>query len=117
MIVSVALNTLLISTFGAVALYLVWCVMKRGSRSVLNSILFGIDTVSTALGKAGSWCILILTFAMSYEVFARYLLQAPTEWAFDVSYILYGALFMLAGPYALTRNAHVRGDFAYRSWS
>ncbi len=117
MIVSAALNALLIGTFGAVALYLVLCVIRRGSRSVLDSILFGIDTVSTVLGKTGSWAILLLTLAMSYEVFSRYLLQSPTEWAFDVSYILYGALFMLAGPYALTRNAHVRGDFAYRSWS
>jgi len=39
------------------------------------------------------------------------------EWAFDASYMLYGTLFMMAGPYALSRNAHVRGDFIYRSWS
>lgn len=116
MIVSAALNALLIGCFALVGLYLAWCIVKRGSRSVLDAVLFGIDTVSTMLGKTGSWAILILTFAMSYEVFSRYLLQSPTEWAFDVSYILYGALFMLAGPYALTRNAHVRGDFAYRSW-
>jgi TRAP-type mannitol/chloroaromatic compound transport system permease small subunit len=117
MIVSAALNTLLISTFVLVFTYLGWCIFKRGSRSVLDAVLFGIDTVSTFVGKTGSWAILMLTFAMTYEVFSRYLLQAPTEWAFDVSYILYGALFMLAGPYALTRNAHVRGDFAYRSWA
>jgi TRAP-type mannitol/chloroaromatic compound transport system permease small subunit len=54
---------------------------------------------------------------MSYEVFARYILRAPTEWAFDASYILYGTLFMLAGPYALSRNGHVRGDFLYRAWA
>jgi TRAP-type mannitol/chloroaromatic compound transport system permease small subunit len=46
----------------------------------------------------------------------RYLFLAPTEWAFDVSYILYGTLFMLAGAYTLARNGHVRGDFIYRAW-
>ena len=42
---------------------------------------------------------------------------APTDWAFDASYMLYGTLFMLAGAYALSRNGHVRGDFLYRAWS
>jgi TRAP-type mannitol/chloroaromatic compound transport system permease small subunit len=76
-----------------------------------------VDAFHTLVGKAGSWAILILTFAISYEVFARYFLRRPTEWAFDLSYILFGILFMLAGPYALARNAHVRGDFLYRAWS
>lgn len=79
--------------------------------------VIAVDKFNTAIGKLAGWTILILTFAISYEVFARYVLRAPTEWAFDVSYILYGTLFMLAGPYALARNAHVRGDFLYRQWS
>ena len=82
----------------------------------VNSLLLGVDRFNSAIGKAAGWCILVLTFAVSYEVFARYVLRAPTTWAFDVSYILYGTLFMLAGPYALARNAHVRGDFLYRTW-
>ncbi|MCZ8183624.1 MAG: TRAP transporter small permease subunit [Beijerinckiaceae bacterium] len=79
-------------------------------------MLHAVDRLSTAVGKVGAWAILILTFAMGYEVFARYVMRAPTEWAFDASYILYGTLFMLAGPYALARNGHVRGDFLYRQW-
>lgn len=82
----------------------------------MNRILFAIDRVNTIVGKAAGWLILVLTLAISYEVFSRYALRAPTEWAFDVSYILYGALFLLAGPYALARNGHVRGDFLYRLW-
>jgi len=82
----------------------------------LNRLLFAIDRVNTIVGKAAGWLILVLTLAVSYEVFSRYALGAPTEWAFDVSYMLYGALFLLAGPYALARNGHVRGDFLYRSW-
>jgi TRAP-type mannitol/chloroaromatic compound transport system permease small subunit len=80
----------------------------------VQSILIGIDRVSAFIGKLFAWCILILTFAICYEVFARYLFRAPTSWAFDVSYMLYGTLFMMAGAYTLSRNGHVRADFAYR---
>ncbi|HLM39792.1 MAG TPA: TRAP transporter small permease subunit [Microvirga sp.] len=75
-----------------------------------------VDRINTFIGKTVAWAILVLTFAICYEVFARYVLRAPTEWAFDASYMLYGLLFMVAGPYALARNSHVRGDFLYRSW-
>ena len=77
---------------------------------------FGVDYFHMMIGHIGGWAILVLTIAISYEVFARYFLRRPTEWAFDVSYILFGILFMLAGPYALSKNAHVRGDFLYREW-
>ncbi|MFZ5693776.1 MAG: TRAP transporter small permease subunit [Pseudomonadota bacterium] len=83
----------------------------------MERVLYSIDQLSTWVGKTFAWCILILTFTTSYEVFARYFFNAPTEWAFDASYILYGTLFMMAGAYALARNSHVRGDFLYRAWS
>lgn len=79
--------------------------------------LYLVDSLSTAFGKTYAWCIVILTFTTCYEVFARYMFGAPTDWAFDAAYMLYGTLFMLAGAYALSRNAHVRGDFIYRTWS
>jgi TRAP-type mannitol/chloroaromatic compound transport system permease small subunit len=59
---------------------------------------------------------MILTLGTSYEVFVRYVLNDPTSWAFDFSYIMYGALFFMAGAYALSRDGHVRGDFLYRTW-
>jgi|SRR5688572_6019251 TRAP-type mannitol/chloroaromatic compound transport system permease small subunit len=82
----------------------------------MNRALLIIDALSTFVGKAFAWMILAMTFAISYEVFCRYALGAPTEWAFDVSYMLYGTLFMMAGAYTLSRNGHVRGDFLYRNW-
>ena len=81
-----------------------------------GGLLYYVDALSAAFGKTFGWCIVILTFSTSYEVFARYMFGAPTDWAFDASYILYGTLFMMAGAYALSRNGHVRGDFMYRSW-
>ena len=80
----------------------------------MNRVLLFIDSLSAWIGKAFAWCILVLTFATCYEVFVRYLLNAPTVWAFDMSVQMYGALFMMAGAYTLSRNGHVRGDVIYR---
>ncbi|MBM9596013.1 TRAP transporter small permease subunit [Roseitranquillus sediminis] len=74
------------------------------------------DTLSAAFGKAFAWLILLMTFGVSYEVFVRYVLNAPTPWSLDVSFIMYGTLFMMGGAYTLSRNGHVRGDFLYRLW-
>jgi TRAP-type mannitol/chloroaromatic compound transport system permease small subunit len=82
----------------------------------MRGVLLFIDMVSAWVGKCFGWLILVLTLGVSYEVFVRYLLRAPTTWAFDISYMMYGALFLMAGPYALSRNGHVRGDVIYRLW-
>jgi TRAP-type mannitol/chloroaromatic compound transport system permease small subunit len=84
---------------------------------MVQKLIYGIDQLSRMVGHAFAWCILILTFGTCYEVFMRYVMDNPTSWAFDLSYLMYGALFFMAGPYALSRNAHVRGDFLYRLWS
>ncbi len=76
-----------------------------------------IDILSKSIGHAFSWCVLILTASTCFEVFMRYVLNSPTVWAFDMSYMMYGALFMMSGAYAVSRNSHVRGDFLYRKWS
>ncbi len=80
----------------------------------MQGVLLGIDRLSTVVGQAFAWCIVGLTATISYEVFVRYAFRAPTTWGYDVSYMLYGTLFMMAGAYALSRNGHVRGDFLYR---
>jgi TRAP-type mannitol/chloroaromatic compound transport system permease small subunit len=82
----------------------------------MTRFLLFIDSLSTWVGKAFAWLILLLTFGVSYEVFVRYVLNRPTTWAFDVSYITYGALFLMAGAYTLSRNGHVRADVLYRFW-
>ena len=79
-------------------------------------LIHAIDQLSTWVGKAFAWLILVLTLGVSYEVFARYMFRAPTTWAFDFSYINYGALFLMAGAYTLCRNGHVRADVLYRLW-
>lgn len=81
----------------------------------VQSVLHTIDGISTWVGKAAAWLILVLMMAVCIEVFKRYLLNAPTAWIFDLDNMLYGSLFMLCGAYTLAQNAHVRGDFLYSS--
>ncbi len=76
-----------------------------------------ISRLSNLVGVVAAWMILPLTFAMVYEVFARYFFSAPTTWAFDTTVMLYGAYFMLGAAYTLARDAHVRGDVLYRRFS
>jgi len=75
------------------------------------------DDLSAWFGKAFGWLIILMTFGMSFEVFSRYLFNRPTPWALDISFIMYGTLFMMGGAYTLSRGGHVRGDFIYRTWS
>ncbi|MEL7091961.1 MAG: TRAP transporter small permease subunit [Pseudomonadota bacterium] len=74
----------------------------------------GIEGLSLWVGRAFGWCILILTLSVSYEVFVRYVLNAPTVWAFDMMIQMYGALFLMCGAYALAQDTHVRADVIYR---
>ena len=83
---------------------------------MINKLILQIDRLSKAVGHAFAWCIIVLTFGTAYEVFVRYALRDPTSWAFDMSYIMYGGLFLMAGAYTLSRNGHVRGDIFYRKW-
>jgi TRAP-type mannitol/chloroaromatic compound transport system permease small subunit len=73
-----------------------------------------IEGLSLWVGRAFGWCILILTLSVSYEVFVRYVLNAPTVWAFDMMIQMYGALFLMCGAYALAQDTHVRADVVYR---
>lgn len=75
------------------------------------------DRLSAWFGKTFGWLVILMTFGMSYEVMVRYLFNAPTPWALDLSFIMYGTLFMMGGAYTLSRGGHVRGDFLYRTWS
>jgi len=73
-----------------------------------------IDQISIFVGKLFAWCVVLLTGVVCYEVFMRYVMRSPTGWAYDAGYILYGALFIMAGAYALSSVAHVRADVLYR---
>lgn len=75
------------------------------------------DEFSRRAGQIICWLVVPIFMAMVYEVIVRKLFTAPTLWAYDISRMLYGALFMLGSGYALLRGVHIRADFLYRTLS
>ena len=79
----------------------------------MQKLLLFVDKISTFVGHAFSWLIVLLTLHVSWEVFSRYVLGNPRAWALDGMVMLYGTLFMMAGAYTLAKSGHVRGDVLY----
>lgn len=83
----------------------------------MAALIYRIDTASRIAGRIICWMLVPLMLAMVYEVVARKLFVAPTMWAYDISRMLCGAMFMLGAGYALSKGVHIRADFLYRNWS
>ena len=83
----------------------------------MQKVLLSIDKISTRVGQAFSWLIVLLTALMTWEVLSRRFLDRPHAWTFDAQIQLYGILFMMAGAYTLAKSGHVRGDVLYGFFS
>lgn len=79
----------------------------------MQKFLLTVDKISTRAGQFSAFAVAILTVLICWEVFSRYALNSPHDWVFDITYMLYGILFMMAGAYTLSKNGHVRGDVLY----
>lgn len=87
----------------------------RTESGALVRVIRGIDAVSEWSGRIAAWLVIPLIAVMTWEILVRKVAQ-PTFWAFDLSYMLYGALFMLGAAYTLYRGSHIRTDFLYQTW-
>jgi TRAP-type mannitol/chloroaromatic compound transport system permease small subunit len=79
----------------------------------MQKILLAVDKLSTRAGQISAISVVLLTALICWEVFNRYVLSNPHDWVFDITYMLYGIMFMMAGAYTLSKNGHVRGDVLY----
>jgi TRAP-type mannitol/chloroaromatic compound transport system permease small subunit len=79
----------------------------------MQKLLLTVDRMSTWLGQAFAWLIVTLALMITWEVFSRYVLNRPHDWALNLQIMMYGTLFMMAGAYTLSKNGHVRGDVLY----
>jgi TRAP-type mannitol/chloroaromatic compound transport system permease small subunit len=79
----------------------------------MQKMLLAVDGLSTWIGKACAWSVVVLTALITWEVFSRYALNRPHGWVLDAQIMLYGLLFMTAGAYTLAKSGHVRGDVLY----
>jgi TRAP-type mannitol/chloroaromatic compound transport system permease small subunit len=83
----------------------------------LVAIVRVIDGLTLWSGRLFCWLVIPLVAGLTYEVIARYLFHAPTIWAYDVAYMLYGSHFMLGAAYTLYKGGHIRTDIFYQNWS
>ncbi|MFN4231557.1 TRAP transporter small permease subunit [Thermus sp.] len=72
-----------------------------------------IDALSLGSGRLVAWLTLLAVLILTAEVVRRYFFNAPTQWAHEVSTLLFGLLYVLAGAYALKEKAHVGVDVFY----
>jgi TRAP-type mannitol/chloroaromatic compound transport system permease small subunit len=76
-----------------------------------------LDGVARWSGRAIAWLIVPMVLSLCWEVAARYLFNAPTLWAYDMTFMLYGTFFMLGAAFTLQRKGHVHTDSLYANWS
>jgi TRAP-type mannitol/chloroaromatic compound transport system permease small subunit len=88
-----------------------------GPSPALLATIRTVDRFTDWTGTAVSWLSVPLVGAVAWEVISRYAFNAPTIWAFDATYMLYGTLFMLGAAYALQKGAHIRTDFFWEQFS
>ena len=90
--------------------------MAQQSAGLIGTVRV-IDRFTDVTGTWVAWLNLPLVVVVAWEVIARYAFNAPTIWSFDLTYMLYGTIFMLGAAYALHKGAHIRTDFFYEKWS
>jgi TRAP-type mannitol/chloroaromatic compound transport system permease small subunit len=90
--------------------------MAQATSGLIRAVRI-IDGFTDTTGVCIAWLNVPLVFVVAWEVIARYFFHAPTSWSFDVTYMLYGTIFMLGAAYALHKGAHIRTDFFYEKWS
>jgi TRAP-type mannitol/chloroaromatic compound transport system permease small subunit len=90
--------------------------MSEPSQGLVKAVN-AIDRFTDRIGSTIAWLNVPLALIVTYEVVMRYVFDAPTIWVFDVTYMLYGTIFMLGAAYALHKGAHIRTDFFYEKWS
>ena len=91
--------------------------MPKGEGSVLWRFVNAIDRFTEAVGRVVAWLIIPMVLSLVWEVTARYGFNAPTEWAYDMTFMLYGTFFMLGSAWTLQRGGHIRTDSFYSKWT
>lgn len=83
----------------------------------LRRFVTAIDRFADWTGIAVAWLMVPMVGAVAWEVISRYVFDAPTQWSFETTYMLYGSMFMLGAAYTLRVGAHIRTDFFWEKWS
>jgi TRAP-type C4-dicarboxylate transport system permease small subunit len=67
-----------------------------------------IDRIALFIGRVTMMMIAIMTCVMLYEVFLRYVIEKPTEWANEMTLWFASFVFLTSGFYAMQQRSHIR---------
>ena len=67
-----------------------------------------IDHIALFMGRVTMMMIATMTIVMLYEVFMRYILEQPTEWANEMTLWFASFVFLISGFYAMQQRCHIR---------
>ncbi|SFU80503.1 TRAP transporter small permease subunit [Halomonas korlensis] len=80
----------------------------------MNAIAKAIDSLNEGFGRLIAPLLAVITLIVIYDIAMRFLIGRPSDWAFDVTKMLFGAHFMLMAAYGLRHHAHVEVDVLKR---
>lgn len=85
--------------------------------TAIRGYCLGTHALVSFIGKSISYLMPVLAFVVAFEVFARYFLNSPTIWAYDLSLFIFGYIAALGGAYAQQQRAHINVDILYNTVS
>lgn len=80
----------------------------------MNAIAKAINALNEGFGRLIAPLLAVITLIVIYDIAARFFIGRPSDWAFDVTKMLFGAHFMLMAAFGLRHHAHVEVDVLKR---
>ncbi|MGO2131836.1 MAG: TRAP transporter small permease subunit [Halomonas sp.] len=80
----------------------------------MNAIARAIDALNEWFGRLIAPLLAVITLIVIYDIAMRFFFGRPSDWAFDVTKMLFGAHFMLMAAYGLRHHVHVEVDVVKR---
>lgn len=80
----------------------------------MNAIAKAIDALNEVFGRVIAPLIAVIALIVLYDIALRLFTGRPSDWAFDITKMLFGAHFMLMAAYGLRHHAHVEVDVLKR---
>jgi len=83
----------------------------------MGTLIRLVERLSGGVGLFAAVIVAPLILATVYEVFSRYLFNAPTIWAYELAYMAMGTNFLLGAALTLREHGHIRIDVLYGNFS
>jgi len=85
--------------------------------ALLGTLVRAIDRLNERVGRAATWCTLLMVLMTVVDVTLRYLFRAGSVAVQELEWHMFGFVFLLGAAYTLQRDEHVRVDIFYRRLS